>query len=99
MHCMGAGDNHQAIEERIETLSQNVATIRRNMEKLIAENQRLREVVRLAEGELRKRRDQVQHLEEEIQNLQSKRLDAKARVENAIDKLDELMAEAEQEEP
>lgn len=98
MPCMGAGTNHQAIEARIETLTQHIAVVRRNMEKLIAENQRLREVVRLAEGELRKRRDQVQHLEEEIQGLQNKRLDAKARVENAMDKLDQLMAEAEQEE-
>ncbi|HKI60019.1 MAG TPA: hypothetical protein VKA23_03190, partial [Mariprofundaceae bacterium] len=61
-------------------------------EKLMAENQRLREVVRLAESELRKRRDQVQNLESELQGIQSDRLDAKARVESAIEKLDHLMA-------
>jgi len=89
---MSASDNQQAIRERVETLTEHMAAIRRNMEKLMAENQRLREVVRLAESELRKRRDQVQHLESELQGFQSDRNEAKARVESAIDKLDQLMA-------
>jgi chromosome segregation ATPase len=89
---MSAADNQEAIGQRIEKLTEHMAAIRRNQEKLMAENQRLREVVRLAESELRKRRDQVQHLESELQGLQSDRLDAKARVESAIDKLDQLMA-------
>ncbi len=81
----------EKMAERIEALELHLAAIRRTMEKLIAENRRMREVVRLAESELRKRRDQVQKLESEIQRLQNERLEAKARVENAIDKLDELM--------
>ncbi len=92
MPCMSATDNQEAIQQRVEKLTQHMAAIRRNMEKLMAENQRLREVVRLAESELRKRRDQVQHLETDLQGLQSDRFDAKARVENAIEKLDHLIA-------
>ncbi len=83
----------EALETRIEALSQHMATIRRQMEKLIAENRRMREVVRLAESELRKRRDQVQQLESELQALQNSRLEAKARVEHAMDQLDELISE------
>ncbi|MCK5308262.1 MAG: hypothetical protein KAJ73_06585, partial [Zetaproteobacteria bacterium] len=82
---------------RVEKLTQSMSAIRRNLEKLMAENQRLREVVRLAESELRKRRDQVQHLESDLQGLQSNRLDAKARVDHAIEKLDLLVADAEKE--
>jgi len=89
---MSAADNQQSIQHRVEKLTNHMSAIRRNMEKLMAENQRLREVVRLAESELRKRRDQVQHLETELQGLQSDRNEAKARVESAIDKLDQLMA-------
>ena len=63
----------------------------------MAENQRMREVVRLAESELRKRRDQVQHLESDLQGLQGNRLDAKARVDHAIEKLDLLMTSSEKE--
>ncbi|MDX8395211.1 MAG: hypothetical protein R8K22_02220 [Mariprofundaceae bacterium] len=93
---MGADDNQQAIQQRIELLTEHMSVIRRNMEKTIAENHRLREVVRLAESELRKRRDHVHKLESELQDLQSNRIDAKARVENAIDRLDHLIAETEQ---
>jgi len=92
MPNMSAADNQEAIQERVTKLTEYMSAIRRNQEKLMAENQRLREVVRLAESELRKRRDQVQHLESELQGHQSDRLDAKARVESAIEKLDHLMA-------
>ncbi|MDX8402094.1 MAG: hypothetical protein R8K47_05630 [Mariprofundaceae bacterium] len=87
----------QALEARIEALETHLAHVRRNMEKLISENRRMREVVRLAESELRKRRDQVRALEGELQRLQNERLEAKARVENAIEKLDELMREKKEE--
>jgi regulator of replication initiation timing len=83
----------QDIESRIEDLADHLSQIRRNMEKLIAENQRMREVVRIAESELRKRRDQVRTLESEIQAVQNGRLEARARVEHAIEKLDELISE------
>jgi septation ring formation regulator EzrA len=99
MPCMSAADNQEAIQQRVAKLTEYMSAIRRNQEKLMAENQRLREVVRLAESELRKRRDQVQTLESELQGIQSDRLDAKARVESAIEKLDHLMAaDAEKEE-
>jgi chromosome segregation ATPase len=94
---MSAVNSQEAIQQRVEKLTQSMSAIRRNLEKLMAENQRLREVVRLAESELRKRRDQVQHLESDLQGLQSNRLDAKARVDHAIEKLDLLVADAEKE--
>jgi len=83
----------KALESRVALLAEHMATIRRQMEKLIAENRRMREVVRLAEGELRKRRDQVQNLESELQSVQNGRLEAKARVEHAMEQIDELISE------
>jgi len=83
----------QAIETRIEQLTEHLSAIRRNMEKIIAENQRMREVVRIAESELRKRRDQVQALESELSGLQNQRLEARARIENAMEKIDKLVSE------
>ena len=82
--------------ERKDKLSNALAEIRRKMEGLMAENQRLREVVRLAESELRKRRDQVQQFENEQHDLNDKRLEAKGRVENIMEKLDHLMAHTEE---
>jgi len=83
----------QALEERIHALTEHLSVIRRNMEKTIADNHRMREVVRIAESELRKRRDQVQRLEGELENLQHGRLEAKVRVEHAMEQLDGLIAE------
>ncbi|HXH65518.1 MAG TPA: hypothetical protein VNH42_08440 [Mariprofundaceae bacterium] len=91
---MQTDSNHDAIAQRIGQLNEAMAEIRRVMERLMAENQRMREVIRLAESELRKRRDQVQKLEGEIHGLQNDRLEAKARVEHAMEKLDELMTQA-----
>jgi len=86
----------QHLRQRINALSEHLAAIRRNMEALMADNRRLREVVRLAEGELRKRRDQVQQLEQELQALQNRKLEARARVEHAMSQLDELIAQGEE---
>ena len=86
-------DPRTAIEQRITALSENLAEIRRTMEQMIADNRRLREVVRLAESELRKRRDQVEQLEQELHKIQNTRLEARARVEHAMEKLDEIMAQ------
>jgi len=90
---MQTHDPRTAIEQRISALSESLSEIRRNMEQLIADNRRLREVVRLAEGELRKRRDQVEQLEKELQQLQNSRLEARARVEHAMEKLDDMMTQ------
>jgi chromosome segregation ATPase len=99
MLCMDTDSNHDAIARRVERLNEAMAEIRRAMERLMAENQRMREVIRLAESELRKRRDQVQNLENEIHGLQNDRLEAKARVEHAMEKLDELMAQTDNSSP
>ncbi|ATX80979.1 hypothetical protein Ga0123462_0100 [Mariprofundus ferrinatatus] len=86
----------QALESRINELTEHLSVIRRNMEKIIADNHRMREVVRIAESELRKRRDQVQKLENELKGLQNNRLEAKARVEHAMEKLDDLISSGQQ---
>jgi len=88
---MSETDLNQAFAERQQKLNESLGEIRRKMEGLMAENQRLREVVRLAEGELRKRRDQVQHMEQEIQGLDDKRNDARARMEQVMEQIDTLL--------
>jgi len=90
---MDAQQYTQEVEARIETLLEHLATIRRNQEQILAENRRLREVARLAESELRKRRAQIEKLQLEHQNMENKRLEAKARIEQTIEKLDVLAAE------
>ncbi len=83
----------QKVQQHLDVLADHLATVRRNHEQIMAENKRLREVVRLAEGELRKRREQIEKLQREQQNSENKRLDAKARIEHTIEKLDILVAE------
>ncbi len=82
-------------ETRTQALAEHLTTIRRNMEQMMAENHRMREVVRIAENELRKRRDQVRQMEEEIEALRGDRREAKARVEHAMEQLDNLIANGE----
>ena len=79
------------LQHRIDTLSNSLSEIRRNMEGLMAENQRLREVVRLAESELRNRRDQVQNLETDFESLKDKRAAAREKMEQTIARVDEIM--------
>jgi len=88
---MSGNDLQQAFADKQQLLSEALSEIRRKMEGLMAENQRLREVVRLAEGELRKRRDQVQHMEQELQGLDDKRNDARARMDQVMEQLDTLL--------
>jgi len=82
----------EQLQQRIDRLNSLLTDVRRNMEGLMAENQRLREVVRLAESELRNRRDQVQRLDTETQSLNSRRTEAMSVVEQAIARVDELAA-------
>ncbi|MDQ6973956.1 MAG: hypothetical protein Q9M10_03650 [Mariprofundaceae bacterium] len=63
--------NQQQVESQITKLQDYLSTIQEHLEKVLTENKRLREVVRLAESELRKRRDRVQSLEDELQTLQT----------------------------
>jgi len=90
---MDMQQDEQEVQQRLDVLIEHLATIRRNHEQILAENRRLREVARLAEGELRKRREQIEKLQLERQNIENKSLDAKARIEHTIEKLDILVAE------
>jgi len=94
---MNSSENQCQLETRIALLTEHMSTIRRNTEKMMSENQRLCEVVRLAESELRKRRDQIQQLERELHDEHDKRQEAKNRVEHAMEKLDQLITEPNQE--
>jgi len=94
---MNSSENQCQLETRIALLTEHMVTIRRNTEKMMSENQRLREVVRLAESELRKRRDQIQQLEHELHDGNDKRQEAKSRVEHAMEKLDQIITEPSQE--
>jgi len=91
-----AAQNQQPdeVEKRIALLQEHLITIRRNQEQILSENKRLREVARLAEGELRKRREQIERLQLEHHNSESKRLEAKSRIEKTIENLDLLAAES-----
>ncbi|OIO66580.1 MAG: hypothetical protein CO186_11475 [Zetaproteobacteria bacterium CG_4_9_14_3_um_filter_49_83] len=90
------GDN-QHLQLQIKMLAEHLSTIRRNMERIMAENNRLREVVRLAEVELRKRRQQVTLLEQKIAAEADNKQEVQARVDHAIDKLDQVIASTHQE--
>ncbi len=90
---MDMQQEEQEVQTRLDILVEHLATIRRNHEQILAENKRLREVARLAEGELRKRREQIEALQGERQSLENKCSDAKARVEHTIEKLDILVTE------
>jgi len=94
MLLMQEDTQHDPFQERIDSLSHSIGEVRRKMEGLMAENQRLREVVRLAESELRNRRDQVQRLENAIRSLNNNRLEARGRVEHVMEQLDRLATSA-----
>jgi len=82
----------EIVQNRLDELSQMIGEIRRKMESLAAENHRLKEVVRLAESELRNRRDQVQRIETALQISDDQRLEVRARVANTMEKIDGLLA-------
>jgi len=82
----------EIVQGRLDELSQMLGEIRRKMESLAAENHRLKEVVRLAESELRNRRDQVQRIETALQTSDDQRLEVRARVANTMEKIDGLLA-------
>jgi len=92
---MSSTDLNPAFAERKQKLTDALGEIRRKMEGLMAENQRLREVVRLAESELRKRRDQVQQMEQDFQGVDDKRSEARARMEHVMEQLDNLLEQPE----
>jgi chromosome segregation ATPase len=85
---------YQLCITKIDTLREHLGAIEEQKEAQGAENQRLREVVRLAEVELQKRRHQIQELEAEINALQQEKNEARVRVENAIERLDQMMEQS-----
>ncbi len=86
--------DYQSCIQKVDVLRSHLNVIEESQSALQAENQRLREVIRLSDLELQKRRDQMQQLEEEITALQMDKNEAKGRVENAIARLDQMMDHA-----
>ncbi|MDQ6975145.1 MAG: hypothetical protein Q9M22_01120 [Mariprofundaceae bacterium] len=83
--------DYQLCVKKIDALRIHLDGIDENHHALQAENQRLREVIRLGELEAQKCRNQMQELEEEITAMQMDKNEAKGRVENAIARLDQMM--------
>lgn len=89
---------YQLCVTKIETLRTHLNKVASRLEAQAAENTRLRDVLRLAEAELEKRREEIREMEDEISTLQRERNEARARVEHAIGRLDKLMQQGTQEE-
>ena len=68
---MSTHSEQHIIEQRLNSLHEHLNTIEQHLEKVLAENKRLRGIVRLAESELRKRRDRTEALEQQLQAYQN----------------------------
>ncbi len=82
---------YQLCMNRVELLRQHLCKVEARIEAQDAENRRLQDVLRLAEHELEKRRQEIREMEEEITRLRRERNEARARVEHAIERIDQLM--------
>jgi len=90
---MPVADNHEVLlKSQIEKISQSMAQSLRNMEKVMAENLRLRELLRLAESDLRQRREQIHQLETRLESMQSTRVEAQENIDQAVNRLDHILA-------
>ncbi len=63
---MSTQSEQHIIEQRINSLHTHLNTIDQHLDKVLTENKRLRGIVRLAESELRKRRDRTEVLEQKL---------------------------------
>ena len=85
---MDSKKNQERIEASIDDISEHLTTIEQHLLKVVDENRRLRDVVRLAESELRKRRDRVQALEVALQACQDTDVEAENASEKSIEPFD-----------
>ncbi len=67
---MSTDTDQKNIEQHITHLQEHLNTIEQHFDKVLTENKRLRGIVRLAESELRKRRDRTEALEQELKMYQ-----------------------------
>ncbi|MDX8394238.1 MAG: hypothetical protein R8K21_06615 [Mariprofundales bacterium] len=88
-------DMKEAVHSRLHELHSSFFEVQTRLEHLLAENQRMREVIRLAESELRKRRDQVHKLEKKLQEQEKKRLESCAVVDRVLSEVDSLISDYE----
>ncbi len=87
------GIRDHELKARLARLEEALGGVQRLIERLVADNRRLREILRVAEQELKKRKERIAALEEELARVREEKLEAKARVEQALAELDEVLAE------
>lgn len=83
---------------RLGRLGGALIRLQRLIERLVAENRRLREILRMAEQELKKRKERIATLEAEIARLREEKIEAKARVEQALAELDDVLVQVQRQE-
>ncbi len=88
-----AGLRDSELAARLARLSEALGGVQRLIERLAADNRRLREILRMAEQELKKRKERIAALEAEIARLREEKIEAKARVEQALSELDDVLAQ------
>lgn len=89
---MHVDDQKEAsLEKQIEKIAQAMERSLFNVEKVMADNLRLRELMRLSESELRQRRDQIHQLETRLKNMQGKRIVAQKNIDQAVTRLDQIL--------
>jgi len=84
-------DNEALLQKQIEKISQSMEKSLFNIEKTMANNSRLRELLRLAESELRQRREQIHQLEIRLENMQETRVEAQQNIDQAVHRLDQML--------
>jgi len=90
----GDDNNELFLKKQIEKISQSMETSLLNLEKTMADNLRLRELLRLGESELRKRREQIHQLETQLEKMQQTRVAAQKNIDQAVNRLDQVLASA-----
>jgi len=80
---MSTHSEQDIIEQRLNSLHEHLNTIEQHLDKVLTENKRLRGIVRLAESELRKRRDRTEALERQLQAYQDAQDNASSPSEQA----------------
>ena len=86
-------DDHKeaSLEKQIEKIAQAMEKSLFNIEKIMADNLRLRELMRLSENELRQRREHIHQLETRLKIMQGKRIVAQKNIDQAVTRLDQIL--------
>ncbi|MDQ6961004.1 MAG: hypothetical protein Q9M28_00535 [Mariprofundaceae bacterium] len=83
--------NEASIQKQIEKIAQAMEKSLINVEKVMADNLRLRELMRVSENELRQRREHIYQLETRLKKMQEKRVVAQKNIDQAVTRLDQML--------